>query len=62
MRHPPAGKPSEVDVLNEVLEWKKKHRPSYDEAEVGSTIRVLAVLGWLDVAPSRDLPTVFETA
>jgi O-acetyl-ADP-ribose deacetylase (regulator of RNase III)/uncharacterized protein YwgA len=62
MRHSPAGKPSEVDVLNEVLEWKKKHRPSYDEAEVGSTIRVLAVLGWLDVAPSRDLPTVFETA
>lgn len=62
MRQSPAGKPSEVDVLNEVLEWKKKHRPSYDKIEVSSTIRVLAVLGWLDVVPSRDLPTVFETA
>jgi O-acetyl-ADP-ribose deacetylase (regulator of RNase III)/uncharacterized protein YwgA len=62
MRHSPAGKPSEVDVLNEVLEWKKKHRPSYDEAEVGSTIRVLAVLGWLDVTPSVELPTALEPA
>lgn len=62
MRQNAPGQPSEVDVLNEVLEWKKKHRPSYDEREVGSTIRALAVLGWLDVAASQDLPTAFEPA
>ncbi len=62
MRPRQGGKPSECDVLSEVLEWKKKHRPSYDKTEVGSTIRALAVLGWLDVAPSKDLPTALEPA
>jgi O-acetyl-ADP-ribose deacetylase (regulator of RNase III)/uncharacterized protein YwgA len=54
------GKPSETDVLDEVLTWKKRHRPSYDPAKVGSTIRALAVIGWLDVAASPDLPTLPE--
>jgi hypothetical protein len=62
MRPQNGDRPSEADLLHEVLAWKKKHRPSYDEKVVGSTIRNLAVLNWLDVAPSRDLPTLPEPA
>ncbi len=46
-------KPSEEDVLNEVMEWKKRHRPPYDRAEVAATIRNLAILGWIEVEPSE---------
>lgn len=49
-------KPFEMDVLREVMEWKKRRRPPLDEAEVASNIRNLAALGWLDVNPSPDLP------
>lgn len=62
MRQQNGDRPSEADVLHEVLMWKKNHRPSYDEKAVGSTIRNLAALKWLDVAPSRDLPTLPEPA
>jgi O-acetyl-ADP-ribose deacetylase (regulator of RNase III)/uncharacterized protein YwgA len=50
------AKPSERDVLREVMEWKKRRRPPLDEPEVASHIRNLAALGWLDVSPSADLP------
>lgn len=53
-------KPSEQDVLNEVMEWKKKHRPPYDKNEVAATIRNLAILGWLDVKPSNQLDEMLE--
>lgn len=49
-------KPSEVDVLAEVMNWKQKRRPPLNEAEVALTIRNLTMLGWLDVKPSDDLP------
>ncbi|MBU2636839.1 MAG: macro domain-containing protein [Bacteroidetes bacterium] len=55
MKQKNGTKPSEMDVLNEVMEWKKRHRPPYDKKEVASTIRNLAVLGWLDVRPSSEL-------
>ena len=48
-------KPSEEDVLNEVMEWKKRHRPPYDRAEVAATIRNLAILGWIEVEPSEGI-------
>jgi O-acetyl-ADP-ribose deacetylase (regulator of RNase III)/uncharacterized protein YwgA len=47
---------TEVDILRTVMEWKQKRRPPLDENEVASTIRNLGVLGWLDAAPSPDLP------
>jgi uncharacterized protein YwgA len=48
--------PSEVEVLNEVMQWKQRRRPPLDKNEVGYTIRNLAALKWLKVKPSPDLP------
>ncbi|HUT59344.1 MAG TPA: macro domain-containing protein [Phycisphaerae bacterium] len=54
------GKPSEADVLGEVMRWKERRRPEFDEGEVAYTIRNLAALGWLDVRPSVELPVPQE--
>lgn len=50
------GKPTEKDVLDQVMGWKIRRRPPLDEETVASTIRHLAMLDWLDVESSRDLP------
>jgi hypothetical protein len=50
------GEPSEMDVLGEVMEWKKRRKPPLDESEDASHIRNLAALGWLFVRASPDLP------
>jgi O-acetyl-ADP-ribose deacetylase (regulator of RNase III)/uncharacterized protein YwgA len=49
-------KPSERDVLDEVMRWKQRRRPPLDEREVALAIRNLGMLGWLSVKPSPDLP------
>ncbi|OIP94228.1 MAG: Appr-1-p processing protein [Syntrophobacterales bacterium CG_4_8_14_3_um_filter_58_8] len=49
-------KPDENDVLSYVLQWKQKRRPALDTAEIANTIRNLAVLKWLHVRPSSDMP------
>jgi len=49
-------KPAECDVLSYVLQWKQKRRPALNQEEVAHTIRNLAVLRWLNVRPSVDLP------
>ncbi len=49
-------KPSESEVLAEVMHWKQKRRPPLNEHEVALAIRNLNMLGWLDAAPSIDLP------
>lgn len=51
---------TETEVLNYVLEWKQRRRPPLDEAEVALAIRRLNMLGWLDAAPSPDLPVPDE--
>ncbi len=48
-------KPTEAQLLNEVMEWKKRHRPPYDRVEVAATIRNLAMLRWLDVRSSVEI-------
>lgn len=53
-------KPSEIEVLDAVLEWKQRRKPSFDKAEVAKTIRNLASLGLITVKPSKDLPTQEE--
>ena len=53
-------KPSEKEVLAEVLRWKQRRRPPLSEVEIARTIRNLAALGWLDVKPSPDLPVPEE--
>lgn len=47
------GKPTEMDVLETVRDWKKRRRPPLDDEAVASAIRSLNVLGWIaaDVSP-----------
>jgi uncharacterized protein YwgA/O-acetyl-ADP-ribose deacetylase (regulator of RNase III) len=49
-------KPTETDVLAEVMHWKQKRRPPLNDSEVAHTIRHLSMRGWLDVRPSAELP------
>jgi hypothetical protein len=49
-------KPTEEQVLEYVMDWKQKRRPPLDKETVAYAIRNLAMLSWLDVAASRNLP------
>lgn len=49
-------KPAETDVLSYVLQWKQKRRPALDTGDIAHTIRNLAMLKWLNVQPSANLP------
>jgi O-acetyl-ADP-ribose deacetylase (regulator of RNase III)/uncharacterized protein YwgA len=51
-----SSQPNETDVLHYVQEWKQRRRPPLKEADIALAIRRLNLLGWLDVAPSADLP------
>lgn len=53
-------KPSELEILHEVMTWKQKRRPPVEEAGVAATIRGLSMLGWIKVKPSSDLPVSEE--
>jgi hypothetical protein len=55
-----ALRPSEQDVLGNVMTWKQRRKPPLDEGEVAWTIRNLAALGWLPVQASEDLPLLRE--
>jgi O-acetyl-ADP-ribose deacetylase (regulator of RNase III)/uncharacterized protein YwgA len=46
---------TEEDVLEVVREWKKKRRPSLDEARVAESIRYLNMTGWIEVGFSSNL-------
>lgn len=48
--------PNELEVFNGVMEWKAKRRPPISPDQVALSVRQLAVLGWLDVVPSPELP------
>ncbi len=50
------SRPSEMQLLDRIMDWKRKRRPPLDKTEVASHVRNLAALGWLDVAASPDLP------
>ncbi len=47
-------RPSETEVLEAVMRWKKKRRPPLDLDRVSDMIRTLAALRWVDVTPSGD--------
>lgn len=49
------GKLNEDDLLNEVMNWKHRRKPKYNETEVANTIRNLAVHGWLDIDPGEKM-------
>lgn len=52
--------PTETEVLDSVLQWKHRRRPSLDASIVASTIRNLGMLRWLNVKPDKDLPVPEE--
>jgi len=47
---------SEMDVLDAVLKWKQRRKPSLEKTIVASTIRNLGMLGWLNLQPDEKLP------
>jgi len=49
-------KPKETELLAEVMNWKQRRRPPLKERDVALAIRNLAMLGWVDVGASADLP------
>lgn len=46
---------NEMDVLEEVRDWKRNRNPPIHDDEVAASIRALNLLGWLDVAPSDSM-------
>jgi hypothetical protein len=54
------AEPTETEVLDSVLQWKQKLRPSVDTSFVASTIRNLGMLRWLHVKPDANLPVPEE--
>jgi len=47
---------TENEIFTYVLNWKKRRRPPLDKTQVASAIRNLAMLRWLDVEYSEELP------
>ena len=56
------GNPSELDVVDSVMDWKQRRKPPLEQVEVAATVRNLAALGWLEVKASQDLPLAEPTA
>ena len=52
--------PSEHQIFDYVIDWKKNRRPPINRTVLADTIRTLAILGWVDVKPSNDLPVSVE--
>jgi O-acetyl-ADP-ribose deacetylase (regulator of RNase III)/uncharacterized protein YwgA len=48
-------KPSELDVLEHVKQWKARRKPGLSEPHVASTIRHLNAMGWVDLKGSAEL-------
>ena len=48
--------PTEREVLAKVQAWKRRRQPQFAPADIGDAIRDLAMLGWIEVASSGDLP------
>jgi len=48
--------PTENDVLEYVLDWKRGRDRPPEPADVAAAVRNLGVLGWLELEPSPDLP------
>jgi len=49
-------RPTEMEVLFEVKNWKVRRRPPLEDRDVADTIRHLNLLRWIDLEPSLDLP------
>ncbi len=60
IRHAKKEKPTELDILNRVMDWKQHRRPPLDQKEVALTIRNLNMLSWIGAEVSKDLPLTEE--
>lgn len=60
LKQPQGNKPTELDILDRVMEWKQRRRPPLDRKEVALAVRNLNMLSWLDAEVSRDLPITEE--
>ena len=49
-------KPTETKVLDGVVNWKIRRDPPFNKPEIALAIRSLAMLGWLRVEASSNLP------
>jgi len=47
---------AEIDLLDEVLDWKKRRRPPLKREDVAESVRSLNILGWIKATASEDLP------
>lgn len=56
LREAQQSQPTEAEILHYVKEWKLRRRPPLQDSDIALAIRRLNVLGWIDAAPSRDLP------
>ena len=56
------GKPSEEQVLEEVLRWKQRRKPALEAHEVALTARNLAILNWVNLRATADLPIADDPA
>lgn len=48
--------PTEQEVLDAVMKWKQRRKPPLAKESVADTIRNLAILDWIKVKASADLP------
>ena len=49
------ARPTEREVVEEVVRWKLRRRPPLESDEIASAVRGLALLGWIDVQTTADL-------
>lgn len=56
LEQPQGARPTELRILNRVMEWKQRRRPPLDPKEVALTIRNLNMLSWIGAEVSSDLP------
>lgn len=54
--------PTEADVLDEVMRWKARRKPPFNQWEVAEAIRNLALLDWIHVQASPELTPDEEVA
>jgi uncharacterized protein YwgA len=54
-------KPSESEVLDAVLEWKRRRQPALGREVVATSVRHLNMLSWLGLTFSEDLPVLGDT-
>jgi O-acetyl-ADP-ribose deacetylase (regulator of RNase III)/uncharacterized protein YwgA len=52
---------TEIDVLREVADWKRRRRIPFNKEEVSDAIRTLTLLKWINVSISNSLPLPSES-